>query len=149
MAGLAAWRGYIQSNAAILRELDAELLAAHGIITRDYEGLLYLSRSPDRQLAMSALAQRTMLTRSGVTRLINGLVASGLIQRVSCPTDGRVFYAQLTDAGDHKLRDAEPIQAAGIHRLFLAHTARRRSDSSPRCSAASLARTATARAPVT
>jgi hypothetical protein len=45
-AGLAAWRGYIESNAAILRELDAELLAAPGIITRDYEVLLYLSRSP-------------------------------------------------------------------------------------------------------
>jgi DNA-binding MarR family transcriptional regulator len=61
-----------------------------------------------------------MLRRFGVTRLINGLVASGLIARVSCPTDGRVFCAELTDAGDHKLRDAEPIQA-GSHRLFLAH----------------------------
>jgi DNA-binding MarR family transcriptional regulator len=95
-AGLAAWRGYIQSHAAILRELDADLLAAHGIVSRDYEVLLYLSRSPDQQLAMSALAQRTMLTRSGVTRLIDGLVASGLIQRVSSPTDGPEFYAQLT-----------------------------------------------------
>ena len=120
-AELAAWRGYIQSHAAILRELDAELLAAHGIISRDYEVLLHLSRFPDRQLAMSALARHTMLTRSGVTRLIDGLVASGLIQRISSPTDGRVFYAQLTDAGDRKLRDAQPIQTAGIGRLFLAH----------------------------
>ena len=62
-----------------------------------------------------------MLTRSGITRLIDGLVSCGLIERVSCETDARVSYAQLTDAGYEKLRAAGRTHIAGIRRLFLEH----------------------------
>ena len=74
-AALEAWRSYLQSHASIIRALDAELVAEHGLTTRDYEVLLYLAQAPDRRLPMSALAESTMLTRSGITRLIDGLVA--------------------------------------------------------------------------
>jgi DNA-binding MarR family transcriptional regulator len=120
-AALAAWRSFLQSHASILRELDGELVAAHGVTARDYEALLYLAQAPDRRLAMSALAERTMLTRSGITRLVDGLVAGGLIERVSCPDDARVSYARLTDAGYEKLRRAGRTHAQGIRRLFLAY----------------------------
>src|SRR3984885_2012123 len=103
-AALEAWRGYLSSHAAILRALDAELVAEHGLTTRDYEVLLYLAQADGRHLPMSALAERTMLTRSGITRLVDGLVADGFIERVSCPKDARVSYAQLTDEGLAKLR---------------------------------------------
>ncbi len=89
--------------------------------SRDYEVLLYLAQSPDRRLPMSALSERTMLTRSGITRLVDGLVACGLIERVSCESDARVSYAALTDAGYEKLRAAGRTHIAGIRRLFLAH----------------------------
>ena len=82
--------------------------------TRDYEVLLYLSQAPDRKLPMSALAESTMLTRSGITRLVDGLVNSALIERVSCPNDARVSYAQLTDAGYEKLRCAGCTHVASI-----------------------------------
>jgi DNA-binding MarR family transcriptional regulator len=118
---LDAWRGYLQSHAAILRELDAELIAEHGMTTRDYEVLLYLAQSADRQLPMSALAERTMLTRSGITRLIDGLVAQGLIERGACSSDARISYACLTEAGYEKLRQAGCTHVAGIERLFLTH----------------------------
>src|ERR1022692_4547641 len=98
-AALEAWRSYLQSNASIVRVLDAELVAEHGMTTRDYEVLLYLAQTPDRRLPMSALAESTMLTRSGITRLVDGLVASAMIQRVACPNDARVSYAQLTHSG--------------------------------------------------
>src|SRR5947209_35334 len=120
-AALEAWRGYLQSHASIVRALDAELLAAHGMTTRDYEVLLYLSQAPDRRLPMSALAESTMLTRSGITRLVDGCVAAGLIERVSCPSDARVSYAKLTEAGYEKLRDAGFTHVTGIRRLFLEH----------------------------
>ena len=94
---LEAWRSYLQSHAAILRALDAELVADQGMTTRDYEVLLYLAQAPERRLAMSALAESTMLTRSGITRLVDGLVGAGLIERVSCPSDARASYAQLTE----------------------------------------------------
>jgi DNA-binding MarR family transcriptional regulator len=118
-AALAAWRSFLQSHALILRELDADLLAEQGMTTRDYQVLLYLSKEEERRLAMSALAERTMLTRSGITRLVDGLVEAGLVCRIACPSDARVSYAQLTDAGYEKLRDAGCTHIAGIRRLFL------------------------------
>jgi DNA-binding MarR family transcriptional regulator len=118
-AALAAWRSFLQSHALILRELDADLLAEQGMTTRDYQVLLYLSKEEERRLAMSALAERTMLTRSGITRLVDGLVDAGLVCRIACPSDARVSYAQLTDAGYEKLREAGCTHIAGIRRLFL------------------------------
>jgi DNA-binding MarR family transcriptional regulator len=123
-AALEAWRSYLQSHASILRELDAELVAEHAMTTRDYEVLLYLAQAPDRKLPMSALAESTMLTRSGITRLVDGLVEDDLIERVSCPNDARVSYAQLTDDGYEKLRRAGSTHVASIHRMFLEHFSR-------------------------
>jgi DNA-binding MarR family transcriptional regulator len=120
-AALEAWRGYLQSHAGIVRELDADLIAHHELTVRDYEVLLYLSQADDRQLPMSALSERTMLTRSGITRLVDGLVDQGMIERASCERDARVSYARLTDAGYGKLRDAGRTHVAGIERLFLSH----------------------------
>jgi DNA-binding MarR family transcriptional regulator len=118
---LEAWRSYLQSHATIVRLLDAELISEHGITTRDYEVLLYLAQAPDRKLPMSALAESTMLTRSGITRLVDGLVAGGLIERAACPNDARVSYAQLTEAGLTKLRNAGCTHVRSIGRLFLEH----------------------------
>jgi DNA-binding MarR family transcriptional regulator len=120
-SALGAWRSYIQSHASILRELDAELASAHGMTTRDYEVLLYLAQAPDRRLPMSALATSTMLTRSGITRLVDGLVDAGWIERVACASDARVSYARLTDVGFRKLRDAGCTHVESIRRLFLEH----------------------------
>ncbi len=120
-ASLEAWRGYLQSHASIVRELDASLIAEHGMTTRDYEVLLYLAQDPERRLPMSALAERTMLTRSGITRLVDGLVGSGMVQRMSCPNDARVSYAQLTETGYEKLRQAGCTHVGSIRRLFCEH----------------------------
>ena len=116
---LEAWRSYLQSHATILRMLDAELVSEHAITTRDYEVLLYLAQAPDRKLPMSALAESTMLTRSGITRLVDGLVAGGFIERTACASDARVSYAQLTDQGMAKLRSAGCTHVGSIRRLFL------------------------------
>jgi DNA-binding MarR family transcriptional regulator len=118
-AALDAWRSYLQSHASIVRVLDAELDAAHGMTTRDYQVLLYLSQAEGGHLPMSALAESTMLTRSGITRLVDGLVEAGCIERVACPNDARISYAQLTDRGAEKLREAGCTHVASIRRLFL------------------------------
>ena len=118
---LDAWRGFLLSHAAITRELDADLVARHGLTSRDYEVLLFLAQEPDRRLAMSKLAERTMLTRSGVTRLMDGLCKIELVERVSCPSDARVSYAQLTDAGYERLVEASRTHAEGIRSAFLRH----------------------------
>src|ERR1700748_3658687 len=105
-AALDAWRSYVQSHASIVRVLDADLAAEHGMTTRDYEVLLYLSQAEGRRLPMSALAESTRLPRSGITRRVEGLVAAARWERVACPNDARVSYAQLTDPGYEKLRQA-------------------------------------------
>ena len=115
--------GTCTSHAAILRALDAELVAEHGLTTRDYEVLLFLAQAEGHHLPMSALAERTMLTRSGITRLVDGLVDSGLIERHACLNDARVSYAQLTDDGYEKLRKASLHARRGrppaVRRAFL------------------------------
>jgi DNA-binding MarR family transcriptional regulator len=120
-AALDAWRSYLQSHASILRALDAELVTEHGMTSRDYEVLLYLAQAPDSKLPMSALAERTMLTRSGITRLIDGLVEAGWIERVACAKDARVSYAALTEEGYEKLRRAGCSHIASVRRLFHEH----------------------------
>ncbi|HZZ48417.1 MAG TPA: MarR family transcriptional regulator [Pseudonocardia sp.] len=120
-AALDAWRSYLQSHASIVRVLDAELVADHSITVRDYEVMLYLAQEPTRSLAMSALAERTMLTRSGITRLVDGLVEAELIERLACDNDARVSYAHLTDSGYEKLRAAGCSHVMSIRRLFLEH----------------------------
>src|SRR5579863_4493806 len=116
---LDAWRSYLQSHASIVRELDAALVAEHDMTTSDYEVMLYLAQAPDQRLPMSALSERTMLTRSGITRLIDGLVACEHVERVSCPTDARISYAKPTESGYEKLRRAGCTHVASIQRLFL------------------------------
>ncbi len=120
-SALNAWRSYLQSHASIMRVLDHELATRHGLTARDYDVMLYLANAEDRRLAMSELAEHTMLTRSGITRLVDGLVACGLVERVSCPSDARVSYARITDAGLERMRDAGQTHIEGIRRLFLSH----------------------------
>ena len=115
---VAAWRSFSRGHAAIVRVLDAELAAEHGITTRDFQVLFWLSQSPEGQLPMSALAERTMLTRSGITRLVDGLVEAGLIERVACIRDARISYAQLTPSGDDLLRRAAATHVARVNELF-------------------------------
>ncbi len=70
---------------------------------------------------MSELAGKTLITLSGVTRLVTRLEAEGLVRRERSPDDGRVFYAVLTEAGFLRLREAHPTHLEGVRRLFLKH----------------------------
>jgi DNA-binding MarR family transcriptional regulator len=114
----AAWVGFLRAHSAITRQMDADLIAAHQLTLNDYEVLLHLSRAPDRRMRRVDLANRVVLTQSGITRLLGGLEQAGFVERASCPTDGRVVYAQLTAAGHAKLRAASATHLDGIRRLF-------------------------------
>ena len=80
-----------------------------------------LSSAPDQRLKRVDLARRLLLTPSGVTRLLEGLESTGLVERATCPTDLRVTYAALTDAGREKLDDASCGHVASIRSLFEEH----------------------------
>jgi DNA-binding MarR family transcriptional regulator len=111
---------YLRSHAALTRELNAELVAEHGLTLNDYEVLLHLSRAEEQAMRRVDLAQQVLLTASGITRLLDGLERAGWVQKLACPSDARVTYAQLTDAGHEKLREAAPDHVEGVRRVFAA-----------------------------
>src|ERR687894_2078461 len=84
---LGAWRGLLRVHAALVRELDAELLAAHDLPLTSYDVLIYLRDAPGRRLRMAELADSVLLSRSGVTRLVDRLAPAGLIVLDACTED--------------------------------------------------------------
>ena len=116
-----AWTRLLRAHATTTRLLSAQLHAEHGLTINDYEALYILERAEGRRMKRVDLAQRLLLTPSGVTRLLEGLEAAGLVERVSCPTDLRVAYAQLTEAGRKKLEAASCSHVGSIRALFEEH----------------------------
>lgn len=118
---LQAWRGLLRAHAALTKELDAELEAEHGLPLTSYEVLLHLQDADEHRMRLHDLADRIILSRSGLTRLVDRLEREGLIARESCPSDGRGSYARLTEAGAGKLGAARRTHLAGVRRRFLDH----------------------------
>jgi DNA-binding MarR family transcriptional regulator len=118
---LAAWRGMLRAHAALVRALDAELEQAHGLPLTHYDVLIYLRSAPGRRLRMAELADSVLLSRSGVTRLVDRLEREGLIERDTCTSDGRGCFAVLTDEGEELLSRARPTHLAGVRERCLAH----------------------------
>lgn len=115
---LTAWVRLLRAHAAMKRGFNTQLLADHGLTVNDYETLLLLSHEPDSRLKRVVLAERLQLTPSGVTRLLDGLEASGFVGKASCASDARVTYAVLTDTGREKLQQASCSHVAAVRALF-------------------------------
>ena len=118
---LRAWRGLLRAHAVLVKRLDADLEAAHGLPLTSYEVLLHLDKAEGCKMRMCDVAESVLLSRSGLTRLVDRLERDGYVERVSCPDDARGSYARLTDAGRAKLRDASSTHLEGIRQHFLTH----------------------------
>src|SRR6476619_4348424 len=94
---LDSWVSFLRAHAAITRELSAQLQRVHGLTLNDYEVLLHLSYAEGGMLRRVDLAERVLLTASGITRLLEGLERCGYVSKETCASDARVSYAQLTD----------------------------------------------------
>ena len=115
---LAAWRGMLEAHNRLITRLDAELERDHGIQLTAYEVLMYLSDAGGK-LRMGELAERLLLSRSGITRLVDRLERQGLVERHRCSDDGRGFNAQLTEPGRRKLDACRPAHLHGVREHFL------------------------------
>jgi DNA-binding MarR family transcriptional regulator len=118
---LAAWRAFIRAHARVVDRLDHELQSEQDLPLTWYEVLFHLERSPDHRLRLSDLASRLLLSRSGITRLVDRMVAAGAIERQACPTDRRGAFAALTPDGLTRLRRARPVHLRGIQEHFASH----------------------------
>jgi DNA-binding MarR family transcriptional regulator len=120
-AELGAWRGLLRVHSALVKALDAELLAGHDLPLTSYEVLINLQAAPDRRRRMAELADGVLLSRSGMTRLVDRLEREGLLERDPCVSDGRGTFAVLTDKGEALLSQARRTHLDGVRERFLRH----------------------------
>jgi DNA-binding MarR family transcriptional regulator len=118
---IGVWRSFLRAHASVVAELEAELGVRVGLPLSWYDVLLQLAEAPNRRLRMADLAERVLLSRSGLTRLVDRLQAAGLVRREADPTDARGTFTVPTDAGLVRLRAAAPVHLSGIQERWLAH----------------------------
>ena len=116
---LSAWRDFLRVHATVVNALEQELQADQGLSLSWYDVLVQLSEAPQGQLRLQVLAESVLLSRSGLTRMIDRMEREGLVRREPCPEDRRGFYALITDAGRDTLRRAAPGHLDGVASHFI------------------------------
>jgi DNA-binding MarR family transcriptional regulator len=116
---LRAWRGMLRAHAALAKALDAQLEAEHGLQLSSYEVLMYLADAEEQRMRMCDLASTILLSRSGLTRLVDRLQREGLLERVACADDARGAFAKLTPLGRERLAAARVTHLDGVRAIFL------------------------------
>lgn len=116
---LAPWALFLHAHSVLVERLEHELKEGRGLPLTWYEVLLRLAASPDGRMRMSDLAGSLLLSKSGVTRLIDRMEEAGLVSRGSCPSDRRGSFAVLTATGRAAYEAAAPVHLDGIERHFL------------------------------
>ena len=117
--GLAAWQALLRSHATLMRQLERDLAKETGLALADFDVLAQLALAGGA-LRMTQLADRALLSRSGMTRRVARLVDVGLVRRANADGDARGVVVALTDAGVARLIEAAPVHARGIFDLFVA-----------------------------
>lgn len=115
---LATWRAFLRAHAVVTRQIERELVEAGGLSLSEFDVLVTLAQAPEASLRLGDLAERVVLTKSGMTRLLDRLEASGLLERRACELDRRGQYARLTPAGRTALRRATRPHLRGVARGF-------------------------------
>ncbi|WP_328593924.1 MarR family winged helix-turn-helix transcriptional regulator [Actinomadura macrotermitis] len=115
----AVWRTLLRAQVLISRRLQALLLAEHDLALGSYEVLRHLGESPNGKLRMNDLADRVLLSRSGLTRLVDRMQREGLVARASCASDARGLFAVLTPAGRARLDAATPTYQQAVREYLL------------------------------
>jgi DNA-binding MarR family transcriptional regulator len=114
----AAWRGLLRAHSALVKTLDGELESAHGLALSSFEVLARVEQSDGGRMRMCELAESVLLSRSGLTRLVDRLERDGLVARDICEHDARGAFAVLTDAGASALTAARVTYRASVRRYF-------------------------------
>ena len=120
-AEIRAWGGALLFTTAVLRALDEALVAAHRISVKEFDVLITLFNAPSNRLRMTELAERALLTPSGLSHLVTRLERDGLVRRSVDAADRRSFLPTLTRAGHRRLRDSRPTH----NEVIRAHLTRR------------------------
>src|SRR5204863_10105605 len=117
--GLQAWNALLRAHATLLRQLETDLQSRTGLALADFDVLAQLARAGG-SLRMTELADRALISRSGMTRRVTRLVHEGVVRRAHADADARGVVVQLTDSGMDRLTVAAPVHMRGVSDLFLA-----------------------------
>lgn len=117
----AAWRGMLRVHSAVIRELDRQLTAEHGIGIDSYGVLITLVTAPERRLPIGELGLQRNLTPSGISRSVDRLTRLELLERVTNPDDRRSFLVGLTSNGLLRLREAQVTHHRIVRGTLFAH----------------------------
>ena len=109
----------LRTHRDVVARLDAELERSHDLPLSSYEVLISLADAPDGRLRMGELAGALLLSRSGLTRLVDRLARQSMVERERCEDDARGYFAVITEAGREKLKSARPAHLAGVREHFL------------------------------
>jgi DNA-binding MarR family transcriptional regulator len=116
---LAAWRGFLRTHARLLRHLDRQLTDEQGLLTSGYEVLLRLAEAPRGTMRMKDIADSLLLSRSGLSRVVDELERKGYVTRQPCPTDARGTEAVITRSGRGAFRKAQKSHLRSVRAEFL------------------------------
>jgi MarR family transcriptional regulator, 2-MHQ and catechol-resistance regulon repressor len=108
----------VEAHARLSKELGDVLQREVGVSHAEFEVLLRVSRAQGGQISMGELAQQVALTSGGITKLVDRMIAAGLLQRVPCPTDRRVSFAELTKEGSATLARAVQVHGRNLEHVF-------------------------------
>jgi DNA-binding MarR family transcriptional regulator len=117
--GLDAWTALLRAHATLVRQLETDLKQETGLALADFDVLAQLAIA-DGKLRMTELADRALISRSGMTRRVANLVDEGLVTRAGADADARGVVISLTDAGVERLTETGPVHARGVAKLFVA-----------------------------
>ena len=117
----ASWAALLMLHRMVLQDLDAELRREHGLAVTEFDVLITLASAPGKQLGMSALAHRAMLSPAGTTHLVTRLERDGLVKRSIDKADRRKWFTVLTDKGDQALQAAQLTHGRVLRRRFSEH----------------------------
>lgn len=118
---LAAWRAFLEAHSTVIRALEREMQEERGLPLTWYDVLVHLSEAAGGRLAHKALAESVVLSRSGITRLIDRMAVAGLVRREPSPDDRRVSHVVMTEEGRGALRQAAPGHIRGVVEHFTRH----------------------------
>lgn len=117
--GLEAWAALLRAHATLVRQLETDLEKETGLALADFDVLAQLAVAGG-ELRMTELANRALISRSGMTRRVARLVELGLMRRANADADARGVVVALTDLGVARLTETAPVHARGISDLFVA-----------------------------
>lgn len=115
---LTAWRLFLKAHAEVIDRIERDLAEQKRVTLTSYDVLIALFEAPERKLRLNELTRKVVLTKSGLTRLLDRLEREALIRREKSEEDRRGIYAVLTAEGERQLRWAWPVYAAGIQKYF-------------------------------